>query len=332
MPTDWTEAQMRTIAVEEHFVTPEFEKYTRLLADLVDPERLEAGGRRLLDFTDERLPAMEANGIDIAVLSLNSPGIQGEPDPVVAVDLARTVNDFLAGVIEANPDRFRGFAALPLQDPDAAVAELKRAVGELGFCGALVNAHTNGVYLDDPTLRDLWGQAEELDVPIYLHPSNGVTPGHVLSGHPELIGPIWSWGVDSASHTLRLIFAGVFDEFPAAKLLIGHMGEGLPYATWRLDSRWEFQSHRGIELARVNPSEYLRHNVFITTSGVCAPAPLQCAITEVGADRILFAVDYPFEEMSEAKRFLETAPIAEQERASISHLNAERLLKIDPAQ
>lgn len=322
---------MRTIAVEEHFVTPELAKYTELLADLVSPEQLAAGGRRLMDFTEQRLPEMEAQGIDIAVLSLNSPGIQGEQDPVEAVSAARAVNDFLAGVIDAHPDRFRGFAALPLQDPQAAVTELKRAVSELGLLGALVNAHTNGVYLDDPALRDVWGQAEELDVPIYLHPSNGVTSGHVLSGHPELIGPIWSWGVDSASHTLRLIFSGVFDEFPNAKLLLGHMGEGLPYATWRLDSRWEFQNQRGIELARGKPSEYLRHNVFITTSGVCAPAPLQCAIAEVGADRILFAVDYPFEAMGEAKRFLETAPIADEERAAISHLNAERLLRIAPA-
>ena len=322
---------MRTIAVEEHFVTPELAKYTRLLADLVDPERLEAGGRRLLDFTEERLPEMDAQGIDVAVLSLNSPGIQGEQNPGAAVSAARSVNDFLAGVIDAHPERFRGFAALPLQDPQAAVTELKRAITELGLRGALVNAHTNGVYLDDPTLRDVWGQAEELDVPIYLHPSNGVTSADVLSGHPELIGPIWSWGVDSASHTLRLIFGGVFDEFPNAKLLLGHMGEGLPYAMWRLDSRWEFQNHRGIELARGTPSEYLRHNIFITTSGVCAHAPLQCAIAEIGADRILFAVDYPFEAMSEAKRFLETAPIADQDRASISHLNAERLLRIEPA-
>ena len=322
---------MRTIAVEEHFVTPEFTQYMRLLADIADPGRLEVGLRLLSDYTEERLPEMDAQGIDLAVLSLNAPGVQGEPDPAVAVSAARSVNDFLATVVEGHPERFRGFAALPLQDPAAAVVELKRAVSELGFCGALVNAQSSGVYLDDPSLRDLWGQAEELDVPIYLHPSRGGAVGHVLSGHPELVGPIWSWGVDSASHCLRLIFGGVFDEFPNAKVLLGHMGEGLPYAMWRLDSRWEFQNQRGIELARGKPSEYLRHNVFITTSGVCAPAPLQCAIAELGADRILFAVDYPFEAMSEAKRFLDTAPITEEDRARISYLNAERLLRLDPA-
>jgi 2,3-dihydroxybenzoate decarboxylase len=322
---------MRTIAVEEHFVTPEFAKFTGMLADIADPDHLRVVGQRMLDFTEERLPEMDAQGIDVAVLSLNSPGVQGEPDPAVAVGLARTANDFLASVIERQPDRFRGFAALPLQDPQAAVTELKRTVSELGMCGALINAHTNGVYLDDPTLRDVWGQAEELDVPIYLHPSNGVAPGHVLSGHPELTGPIWSWGVDSASHTLRIIFGGVFDEFPNAKLMLGHMGEALPYAMWRLDSRWGWQNHHGIELALGNPSEYLRRNIFITTSGVFDPDPLQCAIGELGADHILFAIDYPFESTSEAKEFLDSAPITEEQRAQISHLNAERLLRVAPA-
>jgi len=264
------------------------------------------------------------------VLSLNSPGIQAEPDPKVAVAAAAEVNDYLAEVIAAHPDRFSGFAALPLQDGEEAAKELHRAVTQLGLRGALVNAHTQGRYLDDPELRVVWACAQDLDVPLYLHPANGADVPHVLSGHPELIGPMWSWGTDTATHALRLIFGGVFDEFPRAKLLLGHMGEGLPYALWRLDSRWGFHNHHGIELARERPSEYLRENLYITTSGVCSAAPLQCALQALGADHILFGSDYPFEDMATATAFLAGAPVSEADRAKISHANAERLLHISP--
>jgi 2,3-dihydroxybenzoate decarboxylase len=151
------------------------------------------------------------------------------------------VNDLLASAVAENP---AGFAALPLQDPQAAAREPERAVTQLGFRGAMVNAHTQGRYLDDPVMRVVWESAVSLDVPLYLHPANGVDVPHVMSGHPELIGPMWSWGPDTASHVLRLIFGGVFDDFPEAKLLVGHMGEGLPYALWRLDSRWSFCTGR----------------------------------------------------------------------------------------
>jgi 2,3-dihydroxybenzoate decarboxylase len=267
----------------------------------------------------------------MAVLSLNSPGIQAEPDARVAVSAAARVNDHLAGVIAAHPSRFSGFAALPLQDGDAAARELHRAVTQLGLRGALVNAHTQGRYLDDPSLRAVWACAQELDVPLYLHPANGADTAHVLSGHPELVGPMWSWGTDTATHALRLIFGGVFDEFPRAKLLLGHMGEGLPYTLWRLDSRWGFHHHHGIELARERPSEYLRENLYITTSGVCSPAPLLCALLALGADHVLFGADYPFEDMATATAFLAGAPVSEADRAKISHRNAERLLRLPPS-
>ena len=199
---------------------------------------------------------------------------------------------------------------------------------ELKFCGAMVNAHTQGVYLDDPSVRVVWERAAALNVPLYLHPGNGFDTGHVLSGHPELVGPMWSWGTDTSTHALRLIFGGVFDDFPDAKLLLGHMGEGLPYTLWRLDSRWAFHNHRGIDLARGNPSEYLRHNLYITTSGVCSDAPLQCAVSALGAEHILFATDYPFEDMKVAGDFLDTAALSEVDRAKISHENAEHILHI----
>ena len=241
---------------------------------------------------------------------------------------AATVNDVLAATIEAHPSRFAGYAALPLQDPQAAAKELERAVTQLGLRGALVNAHTQGRYLDDLSLRVVWEYAEGLDVPLYLHPANGVDTAHVLSGHPELIGPMWSWGADTAAHTLRLVFGGVFDDFPEAKLLLGHMGEGLPFVLWRLDSRWDFHAHHGIELRRAHPSEYLRHNLYVTTSGVCSAAPLLCTVLALGADHILFGTDYPFEEMATATEFLRTAPISEADRAKIAHGNAERLRRL----
>jgi 2,3-dihydroxybenzoate decarboxylase len=320
---------LRKIALEEHFVTESLAAYGVGTAGIAQPQVWAEASRRLLDLADERLAGMDAAGIDISVLSLNSPGIQAEPEPSLATSAASAVNDFLAGVIAQHPTRFAGFAALGLQDPETAATELERAVTQLGMKGALVNAHTQGRYLDDPALRVVWERAAGLDVPLYLHPGNGYDVGHVLSGHPELVGPMWSWGTDTSTHALRLIFGGVFDDFPDAKLLLGHMGEGLPYTLWRLDSRWAFHNHRGIELARGNPSEYLRHNLYITTSGVCSAPPLLCAILSLGADHILFGSDYPFEDMTIAGEFLDSAPISESDRAKISHLNAERILAID---
>jgi len=317
---------MRTIGLEEHFVTEELAAYGPGTATVAQPQVWAEASRRLLDLTADRLPAMDAAGVDVQVLSLNSPGIQAELDPVIAVSHAAAVNDLLAATIAEHPTRFAGFAALPLQDPQAAAKELERCVTQLGLRGALVNAHTQGRYLDDPTLRVVWEYACGLNVPLYLHPANGFDSAHVLSGHPELIGPMWSWGTDTAAHVLRLVFGGVFDDFPEAILLLGHMGEGLPYALWRLDSRWAFHNHHGIELARGNPSAYLRHNLYITTSGVCDAPPLLCAMLALGADHILFATDYPFEDMAAATAFLRGAPISDADRAKIAHGNAERLL------
>jgi 2,3-dihydroxybenzoate decarboxylase len=319
---------MRTIALEEHFVTPELAAYGARTASIAQPGAWREASRRLLDLTEERLPTMDAAGVDVAVLSLNSPGIQAETDPPTAVSAAAAVNDFLTETVARHPDRFAGFAALPLQDPQAAAKELERAVSQLGLRGAMVNAHTQGRYLDDPSLRVVWERAEGLGVPLYLHPANGFDRPHLLSGHPELEGPMWSWGVDTATHALRLIFGGVFDDFPAARLLLGHMGEGLPFTLWRLDSRWAFHNHHGIELARGVPSAYLRHNLYITTSGVCSAAPLLCALLALGADHILFGTDYPFESMAEATAFLAAAPISEADRAKISFQNATDLLRL----
>ncbi|ULP41580.1 amidohydrolase family protein [Mycobacterium lentiflavum] len=321
---------MRKIALEEHFFTPELADYSSSTKAIASTRAWAEASRRLADFTEKRLPDMDAAGLDVQVLSLTAPGLQAEPDAKVATAKATAVNDFLAGIIAEHPTRFSGFCALALQDPGKAADELERGVTQLGLCGALVNAHTQGVYLDDPGLSVVWECAEALDVPLYLHPANGVDKSHVFSGHPELEGPMWSWGVDTATHALRLVFGGVFDRYPNAKLLLGHMGEGLPYVLWRLDSRWDFHNRHGIELQLEYPSHYLRRNLFVTTSGAVSSAPLLCSILALGADHILFATDYPFESISKACEFIANAPLSEADREKICFRNAESLLNVKP--
>ena len=320
---------MKYIGIEEHFVTSELASYGASSRSIAQPRAWEDASRRMIDLFDERIEEMDRSGLDTQVLSLNSPGIQAEPDAALATSRARGVNDFLASAIEKRSDRFSGFCALPLQDPAAAADELQRAVEDLGLKGALVNAHTQGRYLDDRSFDVVWERATALDVPIYLHPANGVDAGHVFSGHPEMIGPMWSWGIDTATHALRLIFGGVFDRHPEAKLLLGHMGEGLPFVLWRLDSRWDFHNRHGVELALGHPSEYLKRNLYVTTSGVCDEVPLRAAISAIGVDHVLFGTDYPFEEMGVATEFLRTATLSDDERAAIAHGNAERLLGLE---
>ena len=236
---------MRYVALEEAFSIPELDDHQpppwpenrfsrRSLADWA---------RRLPDFTQFRLPEMDAAGVDVQVLSLTVPGLQGGQDAPAARADARLANDYLAQVIAEHPDRFRGFAALPMQDPSAAAAELDRCVRELGFCGALVNDHLRGHYLDEPLYDEVWAALEELAVPLYLHP--GAPPADhwkVLEGRPELYGATWSWAAETGGHALRIIYGGVFDRHPGATLILGHMGEFLPF----MRSRWTHATTRSI--------------------------------------------------------------------------------------
>ncbi|TYB44103.1 amidohydrolase family protein [Actinomadura chibensis] len=316
---------LKRIALEEAFSLPGMgSKVGTMVGDPHYRADAVAGwNRRLTDFTEFRIPDMDAHGIDVQVLSLTAPGIQAERDTAEAVAKARAANDFLAETIAAHPTRFAGLAALPMQDPAAARAELDRAVGGLGLRGALVNGHTLGRYLDEKEFRPVWERLEELRVPLYLHP--GAPPRdewQVFRGHPYLKGPTFGWAAETAAHALRLIYAGVFDDFPGAKLILGHMGEFLPFQKARLDARYEFMTLR----LGLRPSEYLERNVMITTTGVCSGAALTGAIAAVGADNIMFGVDYPFERTDVAVRFLDEAPISETDRAKIAHGNAERIL------
>jgi 2,3-dihydroxybenzoate decarboxylase len=293
----------------------------------VKPEVVAGWRRELADFTEFRLPEMDRHGVDMQVLSLTSPGIQMQPDPEIAVADARMANDFLVGVIGEHPGRFGGLAAVPLQDPRQAVAELRRAVG-LGLCGALVNDHTLGHYLDEPQYAPFWEALQDLDVPLYIHP--GAVPAdewNVVRGYPELDTATWSWAARTGGHAMRLIFGGVFDRFPGARIILGHMGEFLPFQLSRFDARYaDLDLKQPLEKL---PSEYFGANIAITTTGVCSHAALIAAIQAIGIDSVMFSIDYPFEATGEAVEFMRTAPLAPADKERVAHANAERILRLN---
>lgn len=318
--------KLKKIVLEEHFTTPAIAAYATDVVKMVDPQFSEYVRPRLLDFEELRLEDMERSGIDLCVLSANAPGVQLEPDAQKAVANAITVNDLLAEQVSRHPTRFAGFAHLPLQNPAEAAHELERCVRDLGMKGALINGHTNGAYLDDPQFYPVWERAEALDVPLYLHPADPVEVPATIVGYPEMFGPGFAWAPETAGHVLRIVYGGIFDRFPKSTLVIGHMGETLPYSLWRLDSRYAMMKHRNV--IQKKPSDYIRSNVMITTSGVFSAEPLTCAIQALGADRIMFSVDYPYERTEEAVEFIESAPMSDQDREQICFGNAERLLKL----
>src|SRR4051812_41340781 len=289
------------IAIEEHFG---LEATLRESAEYAVPGQLNVLERRLLDVDDERLREMDAHGISFAILSLNAPGVQSVHDRTRAIDLARRGNDALAAGVARHPDRFAAFAALPMQDPEAACVELTRAVTELGFKGAMVNGYSQigspdtVVYYDDPRYAPFWSTIAALNVPFYLHPRDPLpsrVPGY--DGHPWLWGASWAFGVETATHALRLMASGIFDTHPGLTAILGHLGEMLPYCIWRFDHR---VGKRPREIPARKPfTHYLRSNWYVTTSGNFHTPTLVDAITELGADRVLFSVDYPFEEAAD---------------------------------
>jgi 2,3-dihydroxybenzoate decarboxylase len=302
----------RVIAIEEAFsipgVTPPLSRDVIPLQDRF----FEEWSRRLPDVAELRLADMDAHGVDMQVLSLMS-GVEFIPDPAVAVAVARQVNDYLAEVVAAHPTRFAGFAALPLQD--------------LGFKGVLHNDHVLGHYLDEPQFRPVWAELERLGVTLYLHPA--FIPAErlrVFEGHPVLGGPSWGWTAAVGAHALRLIYGGVFDQFPGASVTLGHMGELLPFQLARLDSRYDTVTTD--RRPPRPPSHYLRNNVYITPSGLFSHAALRAATDAVGIDRVMFAIDYPFESTAEAVKFLRTAPFTSRNLKRIAHRNAERILRL----
>jgi gamma-resorcylate decarboxylase len=319
------------IALEEHFAIRETLADSQVFGAHVWSEL----GPRLTDFQDRRLRFMDASGVELMILSLNAPAVQAIWDVQRAISVARDANDVLAAEIAKRSDRFAGFAALPMQDPDEAARELTRCVKELGFVGALVNGFSqassanSALYYDLPQYRPFWREVARLDVPFYLHPRNplpGAIPGY--EGHNWLLGPNWAFHAETAVHALRLIGSGLFDEHPSLQIILGHLGEGIPAYLWRIDHRndWMRAQHR--YPAKKWVADYVRSNFVLTTSGNFSTSALNQAIAEIGVDRVLWSADYPFEAISDAAEWIDTAPISEADRQKIARTNALNLFKL----
>jgi len=343
---------VKTIALEEHFWTAEWVDYLRSRKDY--PKLVSApdgkGGTserflfsadmgssvdsamlaKLLDVDGGRLADMDENGIDTQVLCMAS-GL--EPfDRAEGTAVSRTLNDGLARIIRKRPDRFAGLAALAPQDPAGAARELERSVKELGLKGAKLNSHARGETYDDPKFWVIFETAQKLDVPIYLHPCN--PPQDALkaySAYPALSGSVWGFGADLGLNAMKLVCSGLFDKYPGLKIVLGHLGEALPFLLWRLDNRWSREkadTDPRMKKLLKKPGDYIRNNFWVTTSGMFSQPSLLCAHAALGPDRVLFAVDYPYESNQEGMRFLRDLPLSEGDKAKISHLNAEKLLRL----
>jgi 5-carboxyvanillate decarboxylase len=338
------------IDLEAHFFTKSYLDYLRrndeyprlepVVVDGVQKERMVLGDglsalrektlAALLDMEDERLKQMDAAGVAMQALSLAGPGCEMFR-PEDAVSLVRDINDEIAAFIGQYPDRFFGLAALAPQDPNAAVKELERSVTELGFKGAKFNSHfRGGEYVDEKKYRGLLECAASLDVPLYLHPR---TPSEQMI-KPfadygfRLAGPTLGFAVDTALASMRLTYAGVFDRFPDLKIVLGHLGEALPFWVHRVNHLWNTEEGGlTIPLER-KPSEYIKNNFWVTTSGMMFLPAFLCTYLALGADRIMFAVDYPFESTLEAAQFATNLPVSDEDKEKILRRNAETLFKL----
>ena len=313
------------VALEEHFAIAETLQDSAGFAPEADWPELKG---RLLDIQDRRLREMDAHGIEMMLLSLNAPAVQAIPDPAKATEIARRSNDFMAEQITRQPKRFAGLAALPMQTPELATRELTRCVRELGFCGALVNGFSqvadnpSGIYYDVKAYWPFWAEVERLDVPFYLHPRNPLPKdAAIYEGHRWLLGPSWAFGQETAVHALRLMGSGLFDAHPKLNVVIGHMGEGLPFMLQRLDVM-----PMAMTKLQKPMSAYLRGNIHYTFSGFNFTPTFLDLLLEVGVERILFSADYPYASMAEARSFLDRLPVSAADKERIAHGNAERLL------
>jgi 2,3-dihydroxybenzoate decarboxylase len=331
MPSEETTMQGK-IGLEEHFAIPDTLSDSKgFLADNVWSE-LEA---RLMDLQERRIAEMDRHGMQMMILSLNAPAVQAIPDAKKATDTARRANDFLAREVAKRPERFQALAALAMQDPDSATRELERCVKELGFRGALVNGFSqigdpnSMVYLDDKRYAGFWAECEKLDVPFYLHPRNPLpSASQIYEGHPWLMGPTWAFAQETAVHALRLMASGLFDRHPRLRIILGHLGEGLPYSIWRCDNRNAWTKAPPRYPAKRKLAEYLQENFYLTTSGNFRTQTLIDAMLEVGSDRIMFSTDWPFENVDHAAIWFDACPISEDDRRKIGRTNAERLFKL----
>jgi len=334
---------MKKIDFEAHFYTKAYLKalsenkgYPRLVEDEKNKTRrlwyaeevpqpfadplLEA----LLDHGEGRLKRMDTSGVDVQVLSLSAPGVE-QFDPVLGPTLARDSNNALAEIIKRHPDRFKGFAALAPKRPKEAADELERCVKELGFVGWNTHAHYGDSYPDEKQYRPIFARAEKLNVPIYLHPTVSAVPQVKAYGFP-LAGTPFGFGFEVTLCLFRMIYSGLFDEFPGLTVIVGHLGEGLPFVMERID--WAFVKPFDPSLRpkiSKKPSDYLRSNIFVTTSGNYYEPAFRCTCEAMGIDRILLGTDYPYEEMNDCMGLLQRINLPDRDKEKIYHLNAKRM-------
>ena len=338
---------MKTIDFETHFATKEWvdatyanPSYPRFVDDKATGRRrmyyredaFEPHGDflldRLLDLGERRIKGMDEAGVDKAIVSLTSPGTD-HFDPDVGTALAKSVNDELAAAIHRYPDRLMGFAALAPKDPQAAAAELERSVRELGFKGWKTHSNFGDSYIDERRYWPILAKAEELGVVIYLHPVAPMIPQLRTYGL-ALAGAAFGFGVETATAMMRLVLSGAFDAFPKLKIMIGHYGEGLPFLMQRIDHPFVRPHLRASDpevvpdLKRL-PSDYLRDNMLMTTSGNYLPAAFKCTREALGMERILLGTDYPYEEMTDCMRFLQGLGLSQEEKELLYHGNADEL-------
>jgi len=337
-------SKLRKIATEEAFTIPEvanaFREVVRaggsnldlrLLSTIYDapsgtPPRFLP---ELLDLEAQRLTDMDRNGVEMQLLSLTAPGVQMF-DVNTGTSLAIVANDRLAEVVRRHPTRYAALASFAPQDPRRAVQEMERAIKTLRFNGFIVNSHTNNEYLDQPRYWPILEAAEDLDAPLYIHPRAPSDGMAAPFRDYRLESAAWGYGVETGTHAVRLMLSGVLDRFPKLKIVIGHMGEGLPFWMWRLDFMGAPGARAAGRTNQLKPSEYFQRNFAITTSGVEDPLALRYCIDRIGIDRIMWAIDYPYQPTAPAVAFIESAPISETDREKIAHKNAERLFRIPP--
>lgn len=322
------------IALEEHFSTELNNSYWNARGEedrngLVYAQDVE---RRLLD-PELCIAEMDRAGIELSILSLTSPGVQSVVDPRQAVALARAANDYAGSLIRKHPGRLSAFASVALQDPSAAADEIERAVGDLGLKGVLINGYSNVgpgeevQYLDEGPLDVFWERVARLDVPIYLHPREPLpSQTRSIRGYPELGGSAWAFAYETASHAIRLMLSGLFDTHPKLQVILGHLGEGLPFMLSRTQHRMDEQreGQKGSKAKR-RPSHYLANNFYITTSGHFHTKPFLEAVEQLGADRVLFSVDYPYEQFDAGGRWFDDMRLDNDTKLKVGRNNANRL-------
>jgi 5-carboxyvanillate decarboxylase len=336
------------IATEEAFAPPELlQAWRKLLdrGDIRDPgfkdqwsyflgpsPRAQAIAARLADIGESRIRDMDSTGISRQILSVTNPGVQMfAPDE--AASWAISLNDQLAAAIQKHPNRFSGLAAVSPQNPAAAAKELDRAVRKLGLKGAIINSHTQGEYLDDPKFWDIFAAAESLDVPIYLHPATPSPRMYAPFAEWGLEGAIYGFAVETSLHLLRIIVSGVFDQFPKLRMVVGHLGEGLPFWFLRLDffHRANVASARYPnvkKLKKPNLSDYLRENIWITTSGMAWQPPILYCQELLGIDRVLYAMDYPYQFIPAEVKVTDKLPLSAAAKKKFYQTNAEKLFNL----